>query len=99
MAAPTTAALATGAPMTPTPRRPGPSGMSDSYRFECRVSLVGFDGGDEGLDRDPAVGDELAARPAHGRGERSGPQVLVHEDPGDTARIHGGCQVVDVLLR
>src|SRR6186713_3385802 len=57
MAAPTTAAFATGPPMTPTPRRPGPSGMSDSLRFEGRV---GFDRGDDGLDRDPAVGDELA---------------------------------------
>src|SRR6187455_2468732 len=68
-AAPTTAAFATGPPMTPTPRRPGPSGISDSLWFEGRVS---FDRGDEGLNRDPAVGDELPACPANRGGERCG---------------------------
>src|SRR3954452_23526595 len=95
MAAPTTAALATGAPMTPTPLRPGPSGMSDSHGFGGRV---GFDGGNEGLDRDPAIGDELPTCPACGRGEVRGPQVLVHEDGGDAARLHGRGEVLDVLL-
>ena len=51
--------------MTPTPRRPGPSGISDSFCDE--IGLIGLDGGDDGLDGDPAVGDELSARPAHGR--------------------------------
>src|SRR4029079_1095505 len=95
MAAPTTAALATGAPMTPTPRRPGPSGISDSLWFEGRV---GFDRGDDGLDRDPAVGDQLAASPAHGRSERGGPQVLVNEDAGDAAGVHRGGEVLHVIL-
>src|SRR3954471_21239010 len=63
-AAPTTAALATGAPMTPTTLRPGPSGMSASLCFEGHVR---FDGGDEGLDRNPAIGKQLAACAAHGR--------------------------------
>src|SRR6478609_8545177 len=76
IAAPTTAALATGAPMTPTPRRPGPSGISDSLCFEL---CVGFDGSDDCLDRDTAVGDELTACPAHRRRERSRPQVLEDE--------------------
>ena len=88
-AAVTTAALATGAPMTPTPLRPGPSGMSDSCWFEGRVCRVGFDRGDEGLDGDAAVGDELTAGPAHGRGERGGPQVLVDQDARGAPRIHG----------
>src|SRR6185436_13308070 len=98
MAAPTTAALATGAPMTPTPRRPGPSGMSVSYRGE-RFGLVGFDGRDEGLDRDPAVGDQLAAGPAHGRSERCGPQILIDEHARDAAGIHGGRKMLDIVLR
>src|SRR6478735_339846 len=80
IAAPTTATLATGAPMTPTPRRPGPSGISDSFSGEG--GLVGFDGGDDGLDRDPAVGDQLAAGAPHRRCEGRGPDVLVDEDTG-----------------
>jgi hypothetical protein len=50
----TTAALAT---------RDGLSGISGSFCFECHV---GFDSGDDGLDGDAAVGDELAAGPTHG---------------------------------
>src|SRR4051812_22314865 len=95
MAAPTTAAFATGPPMTPTPRRPGPRGMSDSLCFEGHV---GFDGGDDGLDRDPAVGDELATRPAHGRGKRRRPHVLVDEGRAHAPRLHRGRQVVHVGL-
>src|SRR3954471_12127766 len=54
----TTAVLATGWPMTPTrPTRAGRRGMSDSFGCEC----VGLDRGDDGLDRDAAVGDQLAA--------------------------------------
>src|SRR6476620_1378948 len=94
-AAVTTAALATGAPMTPRPARPGPSGISGSFGCGCRV---GLDRGDDGLDRDPAVGDQLPSRPAHGRREFGGPQVLVHQHPGHAARIHGGSEVLDVLL-
>lgn len=59
MAFPTTAAFATGEPMTPTPRRPS---MSDSFGFERFVRL---NGGEDGLDRDSPVSDQLAACPAH----------------------------------
>src|SRR3954451_14275390 len=95
-AAVTTAALATGAPTTPTrPTRPLLSGMSVSFLFEIGVGLARRD---DGLDRDAAVGDELAAGAAGRRGERRCPGVLVHEDARDTARIHGGREVLDVLL-
>src|SRR4051794_40673950 len=73
-AAATTAVFATGAPTTPTrPRRPGLRGMSVSF---CRGGLVGLDGRDDGLDRDAAVGDELAPGSTCRRGERRGPEVL-----------------------
>ena len=56
----TTAVFATGAPITPTlPTRAGLSGISVSYR---RSRLVGFDGSDDRLDRNPSVGDQLASR-------------------------------------
>src|SRR3954463_13632306 len=86
-AAPTTAALATGAPTTPTrPTRPGRRGTSNSLGFELGV---GFDGGDDGLDRDAAVGDQLSARVASGRCEGRGPDVLVDQHAGDAAGLHG----------
>src|SRR5688572_24123568 len=85
-AAPTTAALATGLPMTPArPTREGRNGMSGSL---CDEGFVGLDGGDDGLDGDPPVGDELPARPARGGSERSGPQVLVDQHAGNAARLH-----------
>ena len=113
-AAPTTAALATGdgpglatAPTTAVLA----TGAADDADVRATWSerhvrllllrafgLVGLDGGDEGLDRDPAVGDELPAGSAHGRGERGGPQVLVDEDRGDAARVHGRGEVVDILF-
>src|SRR4051812_5455026 len=96
MAAPTTAAFATGAPTTPTrPLRPGRRGTSDSLRFELGVS---FDGGEDGLDRDAAVGDQLATRVAGGRRERRRPRVLVDQHPRDAPGVHGRGEVVDVLL-
>src|SRR3954452_18399919 len=71
----TTAVLATGCPMTPTrPTRAALSGISGSLGGGGEV---GLDRGDDRLDRDPSVGDQLAARAARGRGERGGPQVLV----------------------
>src|SRR3954469_17564544 len=95
-AAPTTAALATGAPTTPArPTRPARRGTSDSLGLERGV---GFDGGDDGLDRDAAVGDQLATRVAGGGRERRGPGVLVDQDAGDAARVHRGGEVLDVLL-
>ncbi len=65
-AVPATAAVrATGPPMTPRrPLRPGPSGMSVSF-------FVGLERGEDCLDRDAAVGDELAARAACRGGERA----------------------------
>ena len=43
--------------------RPGLRGMSGSFGCEC---FVGLDRGDDRLDRDAAVGDQLAARAARG---------------------------------
>src|SRR3954466_10978638 len=81
-AAPTTAALATGAPTTPTrPLRPGRRGMSDSLWLELGV---GFDGGQDGLDRDAAIGDQLPTRMAGGGRERRRPGVLVDQHACDT---------------
>ena len=58
-AAATTAVFATGAPMTPTlPTRAGLSGISVSFG---RKRFIGLDGGDDRLNRDSSVGDELAA--------------------------------------
>src|SRR4051812_29443361 len=82
-AAVTTAALATGAPTTPTrPLRPGRRGMSDSLGLEIGV---GFDGGNDGLNRDAAICDQLASRVAGGRRERRRPGVLVHQHACDAA--------------
>src|SRR6476619_2855772 len=93
----TTAVLATGCPMTPTrPTRAGLSGISVSFG---RVCLVGLDRGDDGLDRDPSVRDQLAAGPPRGGRERRCPQVLPDEDAGGAAGVHGGGEVGDVLLR
>ena len=72
------AALATGegpgvtaAVMTAAlPTRDGLSGMSGSFG---REGLVRLDGGDDGLDGDPAVGDELAAGVADRGPEPSSP--------------------------
>ena len=98
-AAPTTAALATGdgpgvtAAVTTAAlaTRDGRSGMSGSL---CRKSgFVRLDGGDDGLDGDPAVGDQLPARMADGGPERGGPQVLVDEHRADAAGRHRGAEV------
>jgi hypothetical protein len=61
----TTAVFATGWPMTPTrPTRARLSGISVS--FGGRADRIGLDRGDDGLDRDPPVGDELASRASRG---------------------------------
>src|SRR3954451_5315962 len=68
----TTAVFATGWPITPTlPTRAALRGMSDSFGRECFIRL---DGGGDRLYGDPSVGDQLAARPSRGRGERRGPE-------------------------
>src|SRR3954465_15397087 len=92
----TTAVFATGCPTTPTrPTLAALSGMSGSCCLECRVSL---DCGDDGLDGDPPVGDQLSAGTARGRGERRGPDVLVDDHAGRAAGVHRRSQVLDVVL-
>src|SRR4051812_34816983 len=84
-AAVTTAALATGAPTTPTRPTRAALSMSGSCLLE---GLVGLQRGDDRLNGNPPVGDQLTARAPGRRGERCGPEVLVHEDPRDAARVH-----------
>src|SRR6185295_16816321 len=77
----TTAVFATGAPMTPTlPTRAALSGISVS---SVRRSFIGLDRGDDGLNRNPSVGDQLTAGLPHRRREGRGPEVLPDEDAGD----------------
>src|SRR3954453_2407287 len=81
----TTAAFATGARTTPTrPTRAGRSGMSASCLLELVVRL---DGGEDGLCRDPPVGDQLPARRAGSRREGRGPHVLVDDHTRRAARF------------
>src|SRR4051812_37190009 len=89
----TTAVFATGWPMTPT-RPTRPARMTVSLSFG---RVVGLDRGDDRLDRDPSVRDELTARPPGGGGEWRGPQVLPDQDSGRAARIHGRGEIHDVV--
>src|SRR3954451_18398290 len=92
----TTAVFATGWPMTPTrPTRAALSGISVS--FGGRADQIGLDRGDDRLDRDPTVGDELSSRASRGRCERRGPQVLVDEHAGSAAGFHRGGEMGDVV--
>jgi hypothetical protein len=68
--------------------------MSVSFGLE---GGVGVDGRDDGLDGVASVGDELPAGAACGGGEGCGPDVLVDEHAGGAARVHRGCEVIDVL--
>src|SRR5205823_5404927 len=97
-AVPTTAAvLATGRPMTPRrAMRARRNGMSGSFTL---VRLLGLDGGEDGLDRDPPVGDQLAAGAAGRGSERRGPAVLPDEDAGGGSGLHRLGQIDDVLGR
>src|SRR3954452_2083988 len=103
-AAPTTAALATGdgpgviaAPTTAArPIREARTGISDSYGLE---GLVRLDGGDDGLDGDPAAGLELTAGMADCRPERGGPELLVDEDTPDAPALHVSAEAQNVLFR
>src|SRR6266487_4429136 len=89
----TTAVFATGCPMTPTlPTRAARTGISDSFRRKC---LIGLDGGDDRLDRNPSSRDQLATRAPRRRCEWRSPQVLPDEHPGGASRIHGGSEVLD----
>ena len=92
----TTAVFATGCPMTPTrPTRAGLSGMFSLLGLQC---VVGFDRGDDRLDGNAPVGDQLAAGAARSRREGRGPEVLPDQDAGGAARLHGGGEVRDVVL-
>src|SRR6476659_1347709 len=91
----TTAVLATGWPMTPTlPTRAGLSGISVSFARSC---FIGLDRGDDGLNRNSSVGDQLATRTPRRRCERGGPEVLPDQHPGGASRLHRGGEVVDVF--
>src|SRR3954452_3776120 len=91
----TTAVLATGWPMTPTlPTRAGLRGMSVSFG---RGVFIGLDRGDDRLDGDPSVGDELSTRAPRSGCERCRPQVFPDEDSGRASRVHGGGEVCDVV--
>src|SRR5580765_4786712 len=92
----TTAVFATGAPMTPTlPLRAALSGISVSFG---RRRFIGLDGGDDRLDGNPSVGNQLAARASRRRGEGRGPQVLPDEHSRSAPGLHGGGEMYDVLF-
>ena len=58
----------------------------------------GLDRGDDRLDGDASVGDELAAGAPCRGGEGRRPEVLPDENPGSAAGVHGGGEVLDVVL-
>ena len=65
------------------------------------VSVDGFGGverRDEGLDGDPAAGDELAAGAAERDGDGRRPEVLPHEHAGDGVRLQRGGGLFQVVL-
>src|SRR6476620_426876 len=67
----TTAVLATGWPMTPTlPTRAALRGISVSFG---RRRFIGLDGGDDRLNGNPSVGDQLSTRASRGRCEWGSP--------------------------
>src|SRR4051794_21512824 len=95
----TTAVFATGWPMTPTrPTRAALSGIS--FSLTCSQGcVVGLDRGDDRLDRDSSIGNELAACAARSRCKWSRPEVLPDQHAGDAAGLHGRRKVRDVVLR
>src|SRR3954468_2721777 len=93
----TTAVFATGWPMTPTlPTRAALSGISGSFGRRC---FIGLDGGDDRLNGNPSVRDQLATRAPCRGCERRGPQVLPDEHPGSASRLHRRGEMVDVVRR
>src|SRR4051812_1332088 len=92
----TTAVFATGWPMTPTlPTRAALRGISVS----CGCGrFIGLDGGDDRLNRDPSVGDQLTTRASRRRCESRGPQVLPDEHSGSASGRHGIGEILDVFL-
>src|SRR5213078_4470836 len=92
----TTAVFATGWPMTPTlPTRAALRGISFSFGRGC---FIGLDRGDDRLNRNPSVGDQLATRASRRRCKWYSPQVLPDEHSGRAPRLHGSREVLDVLL-
>src|ERR1700735_661093 len=89
----TTAVFATGARMTPT--RPLRAALSISVSFGHRF-VIGLDRGDDRLDGDPAVRDQLATGAPCGGGKRRGPQILPNQHARRAARLHRRGEVHDV---
>src|SRR4051812_2979875 len=91
----TTAVLATGWPMTPTrPTRAALMGISGSYGRRCGI---GLNRGDDRLNWDTSVGDELSAGPACRGCERRRPQVLPDQHASGASRLHRSGEVLDVV--
>src|ERR1044072_4900368 len=91
----TTAVFATGWPMTPTlPTRAALSGISVSFGRAC---FIGLDGGDDCLNGNPSVSDQLTARTARRRCEGRRPEVLPDQHSGDTSGLHRGGEMDDVV--
>ena len=82
--------------MTPAlPTRDRRSGISGSFTRELFISL---DRGDDRLNGNPSVRDQLATRTPRRCAESGSPQVLPDEHSGGASRIHGSGEVLDVLL-
>src|SRR6476660_1628633 len=102
----TTAVVPTAAAVRPTgpstPRRPMRRAASMSVSLFLIGGLVerhvGLQRGDQRLDRNPAVGHQLAAGPADRGGERCGPEVLVHQQRGARTGFERVGDARDVLL-
>src|SRR5881392_3432464 len=92
----TTAVFATGWPMTPTlPTRAALRGISFSFGRGC---FIGLDGGDDRLNGNPAVGDQLATRTSRRRCEWRSPEVLPDEHTGRASGLHRSREIHDVFL-
>ena len=92
----TTAVLATGWPMTPRrARRPALTGISVSFFDDV---LVRLDRGDDRLDRNSTVGDQLTTRTTDSRCKRSRPQIFPDEYSSRGPGIHRRSEVSDVFL-
>src|SRR3954465_7488042 len=90
-----TAGFATGWPMTPTlPTRAALRGISFSFGRGC---FIGLDGGDDRLNGDASVGDQLATRTSRRRGERRSPEVLPDEHACSAPRLHRSGEVCNVF--
>src|SRR5437762_4545117 len=91
----TTAVFATGWPMTPTlPTRAALSGISVSFARSC---VIGLDRGDDRLNGNPSVRDQLTTRTARRRCKRRCPQVLPDQHSCSTSRLHRGGELHDIV--